>query len=1154
MSLFEGYEDDAVISIGRSGQSTPVSVTLYDLIPMVRSDEYLKVQPRYEAYYFQKIDDLKRASLLLAISESSRREAIDRLRILPDSVVNVSAGVHSRFQPLSLSPAHARQVLDRFSLTSPFLLCVGGFDARKNLPRLIRAYGRLPARVRAGHLLVFTGELPIDRAARLKREAESAGLDPQAIRFTGYVNDEELVQLYNLCKAAVLPSLHEGFGLPALEAMSCGRAIVAGGSSSLLEVIGRQDALFDPLSEAAIAQKLLRVLTDDEFRAQLEQHGLEQAKKFSWDKSARLAIAAFERLHAQSKALAPSLVSRPARRLKLAYVSPLPPDHSGIADYSADLLPELARHYEIEAISPQGSASDHSVGTNVRIRDEDWFRSNVDGYDRVLYHFGNSPFHQHMFRLLDDIPGVVVLHDFFLYSVIRHMAISGVSPAFWTANLYHSHGYQAVMHRFHDEGIADGAVPYPCNLTVLQNARGIIVHSEISRCMATQWYGPGAAERWVVIPSLVNSGSDAARLAARRRLSIGDGDFIVCSFGIVAPTKLSHRLLTAYLESELAKHSNHKLIFVGQNHGGEYGARLLASIRAKHLSDRVYISGWIDDATFRDYLASADVAVQLRTMSRGETSRAVLQCMGSGVATIVNAHGGFNDLADDGVWKLPDEFADSQLVQALESLWRDDKYRRKLGDRARQIIRTEHAPPTCADKYADAIERFYRDPAADVSELTKAVGKIDIPIPVPDELPALARDIAQSLPPSPRPRQLLVDVSELIARDRKDGIHRVVRRTLREWLTTPPSGFRVEPVFAPADRGYVYARRFTLELLGCPVSDLDDEPMEYQSGDVFVGLDWAPGTSTAQRSFYQRLRRYGVSVQFLVYDLLPIQMPQYFPEGMAKIHGDWLEVVAESDGAICISKTVAEDLQGWIQKRYPTERRPFRIVWFHNGADIDSARSTKGLPSGGLQVLKTLRANPSFLMVGTIEPRKGHAQALSAFERIWREGVNANLVIVGNEGWKHVPDDMRRNIPGLVRRLRQHPELGRRLFWLEGVSDEYLDKIYASSTCLIAAAEGEGFGLPLIEAAQHKLPIICRDIPAFREIGGNHAFYFQGLDPGDMAEAVKLWMQLRTQGHAPSPDALPWLTWSESAANLQRILMGDPTDEDRHSYSSRKGS
>ena len=120
-----------------------------------------------------------------------------------------------------------------------------------------------------------------------------------------------------------------------------------------------------------------------------------------------------------------------------------------------------------------------------------------------------------------------------------------------------------------------------------------------------------------------------------------------------------------------------------------------------------------------------------------------------------------------------------------------------------------------------------------------------------------------------------------------------------------------------------------------------------------------------------------------------------------------------------------------------------------------------------------------------------------------------------------------------------HKELGQRLFWLEGISDEYLEKIYDACTCLIMASEGESFGLPLIEAAQHKLPIIARDIPVFREVAGKHAFYFKNSnEPEVLAGAIKEWMKLYEQNKHPKSDTMPWLTWKESTKNLVDILLG----------------
>lgn len=110
-------------------------------------------------------------------------------------------------------------------------------------------------------------------------------------------------------------------------------------------------------------------------------------------------------------------------------------------------------------------------------------------------------------------------------------------------------------------------------------------------------------------------------------------------------------------------------------------------------------------------------------------------------------------------------------------------------------------------------------------------------------------------------------------------------------------------------------------------------------------------------------------------------------------------MVAESDGAICVSRTVAEDLGLWMFDTRPDRAVRFKIDWSHNGADIANSGSSSGLPPGASEVLDWLRQRVSFLMVGTLEPRKGHQQVLDAFELLWDSGIDVNLVVVGKVGW-----------------------------------------------------------------------------------------------------------------------------------------------------------
>jgi glycosyltransferase involved in cell wall biosynthesis len=668
---------------------------------------------------------------------------------------------------------------------------------------------------------------------------------------------------------------------------------------------------------------------------------------------------------------------------------------------------------------------------------------------------------------------------------------------------------------------------YPANLPVLQSALGVIVHSDYSRRLARQWYGSAAGADWTVIPHLRKPASAADRKAARRTLGVAEDALLVCSFGFLAPTKLNHRLLEAWLASPSATDTKAHLVFVGENHGGDYGQNLLRRIRASNTAGRIRITGWADVETFRQYLAAADIGVQLRTLSRGETSGTVLDSMNYGLATIVNAHGSFADLDPQGVWMLPDEFSDEELTQALTTLARDPERRRALGERAREIIHTRHDPRRCAEQYFEAIEDFYQRAEAGLPGLLASLAEQPL---AQEEWPRLARSLARNFPPVPRRRQLLVDVSELVQHDAKTGIQRIVRSVLQQWLENPPEGFLVEPVYATRDApGYRYARRWTSRFLGIPGDWAEDAPAEAWTGDLFVGLDFQPHVVPAQAAFLHGWRNRGVKVWFLLYDLLPVLMPETFMKGFKASHQKWLTDISGFDGVAAISRTVADEMEDWLNTFGPKRERPLSLGWFHCGADVAQSVPTTGLPSNAQQVLSALASRPSFLMVSTIEPRKGYAQTLEAFEQLWADGADINLVIVGKQGWM---------VEALVDKLHTHPERGKRLFWLEGISDEYLEKVYTASTCLIAASYGEGFGLPLIEAAQHKLPIIARDIPVFREVAGEHAYYFDdSRDPAVIAKAVRAWLALHSAGTAPSSHGLPWLTWKQSAERLLEIVL-----------------
>lgn len=1120
-SLFEGWADDAVHSIGLSGHDLPTAVTFYDLIPLIERAKYLTPNPAHEAFYVEKLSHLRKADLYLAISGSSRLELIDTLAVDDSKVVNISAAADDHFRPLNLTPAAASAVRDHFGLNKPFIMYSGATDERKNHLRLIKAFSLLPRKLKEEYQLAIVGKISEDDRDKFCSYARDSGLKQEQVIITGQVSDEQLTQLYNLCVLFAFPSWHEGFGLPVLEAMSCGTPVIAANTTSLPEVVGRADALFDPFDADSIANKIQMALSNAVWRAEMSAHGLTQASKFSWEESARRALCAFEDFHARHRQ---TLLS-PVKREKLAFVSPLPPERTGIADYSAELLPELSLYYDIHIITPQDFVSDDWISKNCKMHDVEWFVQNCEHFDRVLYHFGNSPFHQHMFGLLEHKPGVIILHDFYLGGVMAYM--DATNPGMWSAELYRSHGYKAVAELAHSSDWSVQSLEYPSNSTVTKRALGVIVHSEASRRMAEKWLGEGESKEWKVVPLGRDGTLHTTKEVARKALGINSDAFVVCSFGLLDPTKQNHRLLKAWLNSPLSQDKKCQLIFVGENHGGDYGNDLKQVIAKSGLGKRIHITGWTDGEAFQKYLAAADIGVQLRTSSRGEASASVLDCMKYSLATVVNAHGSMAELPDDSVCLLPDEFDDGELQEALTMLWQNEAMRTALGARAREGVLTGHAPRVSARSYAYAIEAFYSGAKASDSDLISKIGALEGPVPSDADLMRIAKAMSQNAIPSSK--QLLVDVSALVNTELKTGVERVVGSILMQLLNCPPAGYRVEPVYADANElGYRYARQFTLKFLKCPQGLLEDEPIETGSGDIFLGLDLQQIIVAHQSDYYQYMRRRGVGVYFVVYDLLPVLLPDVFPNWAAGMHDAWLTTVQMSDGVMCISRAVADEMMEWLSIYGSARLRPFHVGWFHLGADLKKS----AIPSkaGSLEVIARFKRRPTFLMVGTIEPRKGHMQVLAAFEKLWKRGVDINLVIVGSEGWKGLPDEERRNIPQTIKKLSGHPETGHRLFWLNGICDSELEDIYAHSNCLIAASQGEGFGLPLVEAMRHGLPIIARDIAVFREVAGGNATYFSGGDATELSEVIDTW--LRREPETDQTTSPAWLSWSQSTQDL----------------------
>jgi glycosyltransferase involved in cell wall biosynthesis len=260
-------EDNDVVSCQpRQLQPFPVVATFYDLIPLLRHADFFgtsKVPSPHTRWYYRGIQELASCEGLLAISESSRNEAIDHLAFTPERVFNIRAGIVPQFHPMPLPADQRAELLARYGLSDAFIMFLAADTPNKNEAGLLAAYARLPKALQTKHQLFIAGQR--DRH-RLYQKAAELGIPAKSLVYTPFVDENDLQALYSACDLFVFPSRHEGFGLPAGEAMACGAPTIVSNTTSLPEVIGREDATFDPEDPDSIAACMRKVLENPAFK------------------------------------------------------------------------------------------------------------------------------------------------------------------------------------------------------------------------------------------------------------------------------------------------------------------------------------------------------------------------------------------------------------------------------------------------------------------------------------------------------------------------------------------------------------------------------------------------------------------------------------------------------------------------------------------------------------------------------------------------------------------------------------------------------------------------------------------------------------------------------------------------------------------------
>jgi glycosyltransferase involved in cell wall biosynthesis len=423
-----------------------------------------------------------------------------------------------------------------------------------------------------------------------------------------------------------------------------------------------------------------------------------------------------------------------------------------------------------------------------------------------------------------------------------------------------------------------------------------------------------------------------------------------------------------------------------------------------------------------------------------------------------------------------------------------------------------------ADAMLQAIRDRPRPAAADRKySRSKALAALS-GITVPTDL--IVNTLARAEPMPASPKRLLVDVTSTILIDHGTGIQRVTKEITRN-LILQSSENECVVVYGDSEAGL---HRVSVNAHDFSASRKTDEKVQLRGEDVVLMLDssWPYHHYHLPELLAARLR--GADVVSCLYDLVPLRLQAMCNPHVFPVFTAWMKsALTYSNGFICISRAVADEFIAMLEGiGFP---RPLKIGFWRLGADFFVSAAPPAAMSDNRQSL-------SFLMVGTIEPRKGHSVVLDAFETLWKEGFDAELVLVGKPGWgsNHV-----------IERFRDHSATGSRLHWHAKVSDEELRGHYAACDALIAASYTEGFGLPIVEARHFDKPVIASDIAVFREVADGSPFvsFFDAGSPSSLVTAIRGFLRSGPDERKGAAGASNWPNWSASAKELHEVVVND---------------
>ena len=429
--------------------------------------------------------------------------------------------------------------------------------------------------------------------------------------------------------------------------------------------------------------------------------------------------------------------------MRIAWFSPLPPMTSGIADYSAELLPHVAEYCEIELIVDEGARPDPALAGRFPVHGHKALPGVLarGRFDTVVYQLGNNrEYHAAIYRTLLEHPGVLVLHEYVIHHLVRDLTLYAGTPGGiegYAREMRYAYGQtgEAMARRCLATGVPLDPWSYPLFERAVDASLGVIVHNRFTR---DRVLASRPLTRMAVVPHHLSLGDlpETSFEEARAAVGIAPGDFAVATFGFLTESKRPGVLLSAFarLRKEVP---NARLLIVGEvSPHFDFGR-----VFKPGMLEGVTVTGRLELDRFLLYMQACDVAVNLRHPTAGETSGTVIRLLGMGKPLVVNDTGSFAEIPDDCCAKVDlDDTEEDLLLAYLRRLAGDEPLRLRMGENARRHMADHHSLAGSARGYAD----FLRETAESGAQPFRAAPPL-LDYPADDLRSALVRDVTAEM-------------------------------------------------------------------------------------------------------------------------------------------------------------------------------------------------------------------------------------------------------------------------------------------------------------------------------------------------------------------------------------------------------------------------